>query len=321
MKSDEIRAKFAEVLGDHNVGAFISSVMIAVMNSEKLQECTPVSIFMSALRAATLRLSVDPSLGQAYLVPYAKIATLIPGYKGLMDLAVRTGKYRYIHVDHIYEGEVIEEDRISGLHKITGGPTSGSSKTIGWIAAFQMMNGYSKTLYMTVEEIHAHAKKYNLNGYDNPKGLWKKDPAVMERKTALRTLLRKWGYMDPTDSAVLAEIEGDVIDGQAEEVGINPETAVNQQVELGYEEQPEEEQSTEVPGKNGTGKAPMTLEEAKAVTNRDGLLYGDIATEDLGYMARSLGNQKKPTPEQNNKLLAIQIILSDRAANKAQPVE
>jgi recombination protein RecT len=284
MNSDAIREKFAEVLGDRNTGAFISSVMIAVMNSDKLQECTPVSIFMSALRAATLRLSVDPGLGQAYLVPYAKIATLIPGYKGLMDMAIRTGKYRYVNVGKVYEGEVVEENRISGFHSLAGGKTS--NKIVGWLASFEMMTGYGKTMYMTVEEIHDHAQKYNLNGYNNPKGLWQKDPQSMERKTVLRTLLKKWGYMDPSDSAVLAELEGDVIDGQAEEVRDEPEPPET--------EQPEAEPATEAPGKNGN--APMSLDEAKAVKNRDGLLYGDIATDDLGYMANSLANQKKLRP-------------------------
>lgn len=207
LSSETVKARFAEIVGEHNSGAYISSVMLAVADSEELQQCRADSIYISALRAATLRLSVDPGLGQAYLVPFGGKAVLIVGYKGLQDMAVRTGKYRYINVNKIYEGEVIEENRISGFHSLVAGGKK-SNTVIGWIAAFEMMNGFAKTLYMTVEEIHEHAQKYSKS-YNSPKGGWKTDTAMMERKTVLRLLLRKWGYLDPSDVAVLTEIENE----------------------------------------------------------------------------------------------------------------
>jgi recombination protein RecT len=217
MRSDDVKARFAEVVGDRNAGAYISSVMLAVANDEsgKLAKCTPTSIYVSALRAATLRLSVDPSIGQAYLVSFGDKATLVVGYKGLQDMAVRTSKYRYINVAKIYEGETVEPDRISGLVtlKSLGGKKT-SNKVAGYLAAFEMLDGYAHTLYMTIEEIHEHAKKYS-RGYDykNSRGeftsLWHKNPDEMERKTPLRLLLRKYGYMDPNDAAVLEELESE----------------------------------------------------------------------------------------------------------------
>lgn len=204
--SEAIKARFAEVVGEHNSGAYISSVILAVADSEALQNCQPQSIYVSALRAATLRLSVDPGLGQAYLVPYGGKAVLIVGYKGLQDMAVRTGKYRYINVGPVYEGEVIEESRISGFHALTGHRSSRDARVIGWIAAFELYAGYAKTMYMTVEEIHEHAQKYSKS-YNNPRGGWKTDTTAMERKTVLRLILRKWGYLDPSDVAMLTEIE------------------------------------------------------------------------------------------------------------------
>lgn len=228
MRSDVVRARFADAVGDRFAGAYISSVLLAVANDEtgNLAKCRPESIYVSALRAATLRLCVDPGLGQAYLVPFGGKATLIVGYKGLYDMAVRTGRYRYINVNPIYEGERIEENRISGL--ITLESLQGqrvSSKIIGWLSAFEMLPvkgqkyGLAKTLYMTVEEIHEHAQKYSKS-YDSPKSGWKTDTAAMERKTVLRILLRKWGYLDPADAAVLSEIENeaDAIDGEAREI-------------------------------------------------------------------------------------------------------
>ena len=214
---DIVRTKFRDVLGG-SAGSYIASVVLAVANSDKLQKCTPRSIYSAALQAATLRLSVDPSTGQAYLVPFKDKATLIVGYKGLYDLAVRTGKYRYINVGKVYEGEVVAEDRLSGFHSLSGGKDS--DIIIGWIAAFEMNNGYAKTIYMTVDEIHKHAQKY-AKAYDLPTSGWKTDTKAMERKTVLRLLLRRWGYLDPTDVGVLEEVEeasnGDVIDAVVNE--------------------------------------------------------------------------------------------------------
>jgi recombination protein RecT len=207
MKSDTIRVRFAEIVGgDRNAASYIASVLLAIADNEDLQKCTVPSIYISALRAATLRLSVEPGLGQAYIVPFRDHATLIIGYKGLVDMATRTGRYRYINTNKIYEGEEIIEDRITGFVSIGGGKKS--NKVVGHLAAFEMINGFAKVIYMTVEEIHAHAEKYS-KGYDNPKGLWQKEPEKMERKTVLRILLRKWGYIDPADAYVLDEMQED----------------------------------------------------------------------------------------------------------------
>lgn len=214
LDSEIVKARFADVLGDRNVGSYIASVMITVKDSEALLKCSPASIYTSALRAASLRLSVDPATGQAYLVPFGGHATLIVGYKGLYDMAVRTGKYRYINVGPIYEGMKVEENPITGFHSIVG--QRAGDKIIGWIGAFEMnpergqVTGFAKTFYMSVEEIHSHAREYS-KGYDNPKGTWKKETRKMERKTVLRLLLRKWGYLDPADAQVLNESEDETI--------------------------------------------------------------------------------------------------------------
>jgi len=212
MRSDSVKERFAEVVGSHNAGSYISSALLAVASSPKLQECRMESIYLSAMRAATLRLSVDPGTGEAYLVPYGGNATLIVGYKGLYDMAVRTGKYRYINTGRVYEGEIVEEERISGFHSITGKAIS--KKTIGWIAAFEMnpergqRYGLAKTLYMTKEEIHEHARKYSKS-YSFKDSGWQTDPEAMERKTVLRLILRRWGYLDPADMTVLRSIEAE----------------------------------------------------------------------------------------------------------------
>ncbi len=245
MRSDVVKARFAEVVGSQNAGAYISSVLLAVANSKDLQKCSTESIYISAMRAATLRLSVDPSTGQAYLVPFKDKATLIVGYKGLYDMAVRTGLYHYINVSLIYEGQTVTPHPISGLVTIGGlGGTKKSDRVIGYLGAFEMRDGFAHTLYMTVEECHEHAKKYSKS-YSFSSSGWQTDPAAMERKTVLRLLLRKWGYLDPADVQALESIEAEpeTIDVEA----VMTETAESTEKsnleimsELGYDaEQPE----------------------------------------------------------------------------------
>lgn len=203
---EKARPRFAEIVGERNTGAYISSVLIAVKESTALQQCSMDSIYVSALRAATLRLSVDQSTGQAYIVPFKGKATLVVGYKGLYDMAVRTGKYRYINVGPIYEGQTVEENQITGFHSITRTGTLNKNNIIGWIGAFEMINGFGKTMYMTVQEIHEHAKEYSKS-YTDPRSPWTKETRKMERKTVLRLMIRRWGYLDPADVQQLEEIE------------------------------------------------------------------------------------------------------------------
>jgi recombination protein RecT len=224
MKSEHVLANFTDVLG-HSANAYVSSVLITVANDERLQECTPASIYVAAMKAANAGLSVDAETGRAYLVPYRNGKTgqleaqFQIGYRGLKQMAMDTNKYRYINCGPIYEGEGVEEDRISGLHKLVGSRTG--NKVIGWLAAFELYSGYAKTFYMTVDEIHYHAKKHNPGGYESSKGGWKRYPKgdktnVMEQKTPLRLLLLRDGYLTPAQAAIVRENEADVLDLEAQ---------------------------------------------------------------------------------------------------------
>lgn len=196
MQSDIVRNRFVDILG-HDAKAYITSVLLVVANDPtgKLAKCTPQSIYSSALRAASMRLSVDPAIQQAYLVPFKGQATLVVGYKGLYYMALRTGQYRYINVGPVHDGMCVEENPITGLHTITGHRKN--DQVLGWIGAFKLITGFAKTLYMTVEEIHKHAEKYSA--MYSVGGVWKSHTAAMEQKTVLRILLYKWGYLDPSD--------------------------------------------------------------------------------------------------------------------------
>lgn len=241
--TDIITKRFAEILGERGARSFLSSVVLVVANSERLQECTPLSIVSAALQAATLRLSVDPSVGHAYLVPYGARCTFIPGYKGIYQLAIRTDKYRYINAGSVREGMEVEFDPFTGKPSLKGTPIS--KKIVGWHASFEMYNGYSKTIYMSLEEIHDHAKRHNPKGYGAEKSIWKTHPEAMEKKTVLRQLLLQWGYLDPSDKAILIGEQDEVIDAQALDIELKAAQEAAEQApkgsaeeyidELGYE--------------------------------------------------------------------------------------
>jgi len=200
----------------------VSSVLITVANDERLQQCTPASIYVAAMKAANVGLSVGSELGHAYLIAYKNKGILEAqfqaSYRGLKQLAMSTGQYRYINSGPIYEGEQVVEDRVSGLHHIEGNKKSNT--VVGWLASFELVTGYGKTYYMTVDEIHAHALKNNPGGYNSGNGAWKRykkgdKDNIMEQKTPLRLLLIRDGYLTPSQAAVVREtdeIDVEVID-------------------------------------------------------------------------------------------------------------
>lgn len=208
IRTDEVKLKFQEALGFPSVGGYCQNVLLAVSENPALQRCTPVSVIAAALRAATLRLSCDPISGQAYLVPFKEKATLVVGYKGLIHLAIRTGKYRYLNVSPVYEGETIVEDRITGMHEILGSCTV--NKIIGHLCYFELTTGFRKSLYMSCQECEDHGRRYSRN-YDNPTGFWRMEPEAAHRKTVLRLCLMNWGYLEPSDRFGL-ESEGAVVE-------------------------------------------------------------------------------------------------------------
>ena len=212
MRSNEINSRFAEVVGNNNAGGYISSVLIAVAQNKDLQNCKPNSIISSALRAATMRLSVDPSTGQAHIVPFGGKATLIVGWKGIYHMAIRTGKYRFVNLITIYDSDILQEDTMTGNYLIDRHGKSG--KVVGYMLYFQLLSGFSKTFYMTNEECEAHGMKFSKS-YNSKDSMWQKDPPVMFKKTVMILGLKKWGYLDPFDmmSMTEAEEEEDFITG------------------------------------------------------------------------------------------------------------
>jgi phage RecT family recombinase len=333
IRQPEVMTRFEEILGKWQASAYVASVLIAVASNEALQVCSFSSVASSALRAATLRLSCDPATGQAYLVPFSKKATLVVGYKGLYHMALRTGKYRFINVAKVREGEYVEEDWMTGLHKLRGSKTG--DKVIGWCLFFELFSGYAKSFYMSVDEIHEHAQRYSksYNRQDSP---WKTNPADMEKKTVLRLGLSKWGYLDPHDVLSMnATDEQDLPDDNTvdAEFSAAPRPANQIMSELGFDPEPEEQPAPEPPaGENGGDKqaeqpaffpaSKMTLETAQSVKDSHGTPYGELSNEELSNRTANLNKTAKDkgkTPEQREqaqfKLDAICTILQARNGN------
>jgi len=208
--SPDVKERFTEMMGPDGL-FYLNQVLMIVANSTDLQECSVQSILIAAGRAASLKLSLDPAQGQAWIIPYAKVATYQTGYKGVYELALRTQEYKYINVFDVFEGEYLEENRMTGIHSIAGKKIS--DKIVGYCLYFQLINGYEKTFYMTVAQIEEHANTYAHGNYTNPKSAWNKgngrERPKMMKKTVLSNGLRQWGKFNPSDRNLLDQIENE----------------------------------------------------------------------------------------------------------------
>jgi recombination protein RecT len=187
------------------VRRFVASITSAVAINPVLQECDPATILSGALLGESLNLSPSPQLGQYYLVPFnntkkgVKDAQFQLGYKGYVQLALRSGYYKRINVLDVKEGELILWNPLTEeiqLDIMTDELARENAATIGYVASFEYLNGFTKTIYWSREKMEQHAIKYS-KGYAAKKGytFWEKDFDAMAFKTMLRQLISKWGVM------------------------------------------------------------------------------------------------------------------------------
>lgn len=192
LQSTEIQKRFEQVMGNPNKAAqFVASLASLVYASKQLKECDPKTIIAAAIQAAALDLAIDANLGQAHIVPYKTEARFQIGWKGYVQLALRTAQYSALNVEHVLEGEVEIVNRFTGELKI--GPAK-SEKVVGVLAYLKLLNGFEKYDYWTLEKIEAHAKKFSKS-YGKPLSGWTTHPEAMQKKTVLLDLLRKYGVL------------------------------------------------------------------------------------------------------------------------------
>lgn len=195
INQSDIREKIKQVVGNEKeVNILIADILEIIKNNSLLQKCDPVDIFALVLKAEALKLPLNDSLGYVYLVPYKHgdryKPVFIIGYKGLIQLALRTGQYKTIHADIIYEGETVKKDKITGEISIEGNPIN--SNVIGYIAYLELVNGFKKALYMSKDDIIKHAKKYSRT-FNSEYSPWSTNFDDMALKTVLRKLLTTYG--------------------------------------------------------------------------------------------------------------------------------
>lgn len=231
INADSVQAQFKNALGDHK-DAFIASLIDLYTGDKSLQTCKPQAVILEALRAATLRLPLNKALGFAYIVVYNNTVknpdgswtkvptpTFIPGYKGYIQLAMRTGQYRTINADIVYEGELRKVNKLTGEIAFDGEKTS--DKVIGYFCYFELLNGFSKTLYVSLQDMAAYAKRYSPSvgkattveqliakandGVVSKKVGWEGNFNDMALKTTIRRLLSKYGYLSVEMQSAMAK--------------------------------------------------------------------------------------------------------------------
>ena len=249
LDAPSVQAQFKNALGEHK-DTFVASLIDLFTGDKSLQTCKPAQLIQEALRAATLKLPLNKALGFAYIVVYNNSAkddhgnwikiptpTFILGYKGYIQMAMRTGQYRTINADIVYEGEMRKGNKLTGEILLDGEKTS--DKVIGYFCYFELLNGFSKTLYVSVDDMASYAKKFSpsikktttveqlqklANTTVQAKSVgWEGNFNDMALKTVVRRLLSKYGYLSvEMQSALSTEQEessrADLIENANKEV-------------------------------------------------------------------------------------------------------
>lgn len=241
IQSDMYKNLINQTLGDkERATRFIASISSAVATNQALQECDAGTILSGALLGESLNLSPSPQLGQYYLVPFndskkgCKVAQFQLGYKGYIQLAIRSGQYKKLNVLAIKKGELVKYDALNEeieVNLIEDEEERENAETIGYYAMFEYTNGFRKSLYWSKSKMEKHALKYS-KGYAAHKGYtyWEKDFDGMAYKTMLRQLISKWGIMSiDMQQAVEKDMATINTDGTYEYVDNEEDTIIEQE--------------------------------------------------------------------------------------------
>lgn len=233
--SPSVKARFEQVLGERS-GAFISSIISAVSGNKQLLECEPMSVIASGAVAASMDLPINSSLGFAHIVPYRGVAQFQIGWKGFIQLAMRTGKYKTINATEVYEGQITSFDHFTG--KMQFCQERESEKVIGYLLYFELTNGFEKYFYMTKEDCEKHGKKYSAT-FKKGFGQWKDNFDAMALKTVVKLGLSKYGILSIDMQKAITVDQAEV--DQAGEVVDFPDAIVSVESKVTMDTQPKKE--------------------------------------------------------------------------------
>lgn len=224
--NDRTKTYLTKVMGD-KAQSFIANMTAIVANSELLQGCTPTSLMYAGIKATALGLPLDPALGCAYVLPYnnhqkhVTEAQFQMGYKGFIQLAMRTGQFKTINATDVREGEIVEFDLLSGCLTLKAAENRESLPIVGYAAYFKLLNGFEKTLYMTDSEMEQHALRYSQSygstmKYVKDKSPWTTNRGEMAKKTVLKLLISKYAPLS-VELQMATEIDQSVITAESVE--------------------------------------------------------------------------------------------------------
>lgn len=228
LKHDDIQQRLRDMLGER-AGAFTNSIINTMSGSRQLMKCDPETVMQSAMIAASVNLPIDPALGFAAIVPYKSTAQFQIMYKGVIQLCIRSGQYERIHDTEVYQDELESYNPITGeikfrcLTEYKMRPKHDLADVVGFYVCFKLLKGFEASLYMTKEEVMAHAERYSkAYQYDLRERKqtcpWSTDPIAMGRKTVILGLLKRYGVMSvEMQDAVRQDAESEY-DGAAKPV-------------------------------------------------------------------------------------------------------
>ena len=190
MHSPAVVGKLNEVWNSPQMAnSFMSSVISVANGNPQLRKAEPMSIIGAAMVAATMQLQVIPTLGQCYIIPYGSKAQFQVGYLGLLQLCQRSGQFKKILAAPVHEGEYISGDEFDEDY-VFDRKQRKSDKVIGYMAKFELLNGFTKVAYWDIEKVKSHATKFSQAfraGFNSP---WKSDFDAMAQKTVLKSILK-----------------------------------------------------------------------------------------------------------------------------------
>lgn len=275
-----VKEKIYDIVAGKDGDRFITSIVTAVGTNPQLAACDYSSILSAALLGEALKLSPSPQLGQFYMVPFKDNKRGITkaqfqlGYKGYIQLAIRSGQYRDIDVISVKEGELISYDpfRQKGeFQAITDPIKREKAETIGYYAYFELLNGFRKELYWSKEQMLAHAKQYS-QGYasDLKKGtsytFWAKNFDGMAQKTMLRQLISKWGLMSIEMQQAFTSDMGTIRDdGSVDYIDSDDEAIFKDVTPVEEEEEIEEAEPMSIPNSEDDVPLPFSMDDQQDI--------------------------------------------------------
>lgn len=214
-KSPAVQDRLSKVV-DGNPDQFATTMLSIISNNDMLSKADSNTILTAALKAVALKLPIEPSLGFAYVVPYNNKRKRIVeaqfqlGYKGLIQLAQRSGQIVRLNAGPIYEGQLISYDEVSeDLDYIKGYIKKDNEKVAGYFGFFRLVNGFEKLVFWTTSQVEEHAKKYSQS-YKNGYGNWVDNFDAMARKTVLKSILSTYAPLSTEMQKAFSEDNEDL---------------------------------------------------------------------------------------------------------------